>query len=152
MPPLGGKNGADLRPVSEPVRSVRLDFLDLGGHLHPAGPLRDLRPRSIDQNAGAERILHAGGRLPVPGDLRRQRGMDLLLHYELLPWSLIAMVVLAGLAGGHLPAAQRRRSSAGPAEKYLVHLPMSVYLRVDHRGDDRQRDGCSCRTSGTGLE
>jgi hypothetical protein len=49
-------------------------------------------------------------------------------HYEKLPLSLIFMVILLGTLAAIYIRLKIGRSSAGPAAKYLVHLPMSIYF------------------------
>jgi hypothetical protein len=49
-------------------------------------------------------------------------------HYEVLPLSMIVMVVLLATLAAIYVRLNVGRSAAGPAEKYLVHLPMSVYF------------------------
>jgi hypothetical protein len=49
-------------------------------------------------------------------------------HYEVLPLSLVLMLVLLTALGALYWRLNVGRSSAGLGEKYLVHLPMSVYF------------------------
>ncbi len=49
-------------------------------------------------------------------------------HYEVLPLSLLFMVILLGTLAAIYLRLNVGRSAAGPAEKYFVHLPMSVYF------------------------
>ena len=49
-------------------------------------------------------------------------------HYEVLPLSVLFMVILLGTLAAIYLRLNVGRSAAGPAEKYLVHLPMSVYF------------------------
>jgi hypothetical protein len=49
-------------------------------------------------------------------------------HYEVLPLSVLFMVILLGALAAIYLRLNVGRSAAGPAEKYLVHLPMSVYF------------------------
>jgi len=49
-------------------------------------------------------------------------------HYEALPLSLIFMVILLGTLAAIYIRLKIGTSSAGSAEKYLVHLPISIYF------------------------
>jgi hypothetical protein len=49
-------------------------------------------------------------------------------HYKVLPLSLILMVILLGVLAAIYTRLNVGRSVAGPTEKYLVHLPMSIYF------------------------
>jgi hypothetical protein len=49
-------------------------------------------------------------------------------HYEVLPLSLICMLILLVTLAAIYVRLNIGRSPAGPAEKYLVHLPISVYF------------------------
>jgi hypothetical protein len=49
-------------------------------------------------------------------------------HYELLPLSLLCMVILLVTLIAIYLRLNVGRSATGPAEKFLVHLPISIYL------------------------
>ena len=49
-------------------------------------------------------------------------------HYEKLPLSLVFMVVLLGTLAAIYVRLDVGGTAAGPAEKYLVHMPFSVYF------------------------
>jgi hypothetical protein len=49
-------------------------------------------------------------------------------HHEVLPLSLIFMVILLGTLAAIYIRLNIGRSAAGTLEKYMVHLPMSIYF------------------------
>ena len=61
-------------------------------------------------------------------NVHRQRRLDFSWHYEVLPLSLFLMLILLVTLAAIYARLNVGRAQARPAEKYLVHLPFSIYF------------------------